>query len=149
MPRDATYAASVPLDLKGSGPLRANPDLVAQLHDLTRGIEHNCDSLITLPGMNSLSLFSGVGSPEVLVSSWILVLSVDEQQEIVDEASAEPRLCAVLKPDLVQFWADFTYGNGIPADRPLVRFIEDDFRVIRNYQGYYLAVRKGARRRVM
>ncbi|MET0957661.1 MAG: hypothetical protein ABWZ18_04040 [Solirubrobacterales bacterium] len=141
---DATYAAAVPLDLQGSGRMRANPDLVAQFQDLAGGIERHCDSLITLPGMNSLNLYSGVGSPEELASPWMLFLTSEEQQEIVDRAITQPRLCAVRKPDLLQFWAGFTHGEGIPADRPLIRFIRDDFRVIHNYDGYYLAVRRGA-----
>ena len=81
---DATYAAAVPLDLQGSGRMRANPDLVAQFQDLARGIERHCDSLITLPGMINLNLYSGVDSPEELASPWMLFLTSEEQQEIAD-----------------------------------------------------------------
>ena len=68
----------------------------------------------------------------------ILALSADSRED-VDAFADEPRLCAVIKPDLLEFWRLYEPRYEIP-NRPLVRFIQDDFRVIHEYSGYNLAV---------
>jgi hypothetical protein len=137
---DASYSAGVPLGLPGTDRMRVAPERAEQLQDLTSGLRENCGALVTLPGMNSLHLYSGVPMLEEMSSTWMLYLDSDEQGEIVERARAEDRLCVIRKPDLLAFWAVYTQGRGIP-DRPLVRFIRDEFQTLRNYSGYFLEVR--------
>jgi hypothetical protein len=136
----ATYAASVPLDLPGAHRLRVEPPRARQLRELTDAIDRRCDTFVTLPGMNSLYVYTGERPPEELSSTWMIYLTEREQDDVVRRLRSDDRsLCAVRKPDLLRFWAGYTDGI---AERPLVRFIRDDFRVIDNFSGYYLAVRK-------
>jgi hypothetical protein len=135
----ASYSDAVPLDLPGARRVRVDDLRVAQLHELSAALRERCKTFVTLPGMNSLYLYSGLPDPEELSSTWMLYFTADEQQRIVDRMRATPGVCAVYKPDLLQFWEQFTEGRGIP-DRPLVRYIEDEFHPVRNFEGYYLEV---------
>lgn len=136
---DAQYSASVPLELPGAERQRTDLPRAENLRALTAGIEENCDAFLTLPGLNSLYLYTGQTPPEEMSSSWMLYLDDSEQQQIIDTVANQPRLCAVIKPDLLEFWRLYEPHFKIP-DRPLVRFIEDDFRIIYDYSGYQLAV---------
>jgi hypothetical protein len=138
---DANYEASVPLDLPGAERQRVDQLRAENLRALTAGIEDNCDSFLTLPGLSSLYLYTGQQPPEEVSSSWMLILDDADQQAIVDRVSDSPRLCAVIKPDLLDFWRVYAPHAQIP-DRPLVQFIEDDFRPIHDYSGYVLAVER-------
>jgi hypothetical protein len=137
---DALYAASVPIGLPGTDRMRTNELRAEQLRDLSRGIEQNCDTFLTLPGMSSLYLYTGEPVPEEMSSPWMLFLTDSEQADIVAKVRDDPRLCVVRKPDLLAFWVGYTDGRGVP-DRPLVRFIRDDFHTLHDYSGYYLDVR--------
>jgi hypothetical protein len=139
---DANYDASVPLDLPGAERQRVDLPRAENLRALTAGIEDNCDSFVTLPGLSSLYLYTGQEPPEEVSSSWMLILDDADQQAIVDRVEDSPRLCAVIKPDLLDFWRVYAPHAQIP-ERPLVRFIEDDFRPIHDYSGYILAVHRG------
>ncbi len=136
----ATYRASVPLDLPGAQRQRVDLPRAENLRALTAGIERSCDTFLTLPGLDSLYLYTGQTPPEEMSSSWMLYLDDADQQRIIDLVDDRPRLCAVIKPDLLDFWRVYAPRAEIP-DRPLVRFIEDDFRPIHDYSGYTLAVR--------
>lgn len=137
----ATYAASVPLGLAGAERQRVDLPRAENLRALTAGIERDCDSFLTLPGLASLYLYTGQTPPEEMSSSWMLYLRDDEQQEIIDRVADDPGLCAVVKPDLLDFWRVYAPMAQIP-DRPLVRFIDDQFRVLHDYSGYYLEARR-------
>jgi hypothetical protein len=135
----AIYRASVPLDLSGATRQRVDLPRAENLRALTAGIERSCDTFLTLPGLDSLYIYTGQTPPEEMSSSWMLYLDDAQQQRIIDLVQGRPRLCAVIKPDLLDFWRVYAPRAEIP-DRPLVRFIEDDFRVIHDYSGYELAV---------
>ena len=136
-----TYDAGVTLDLPGARDMRVSEPLALQLEQLTAAIRRHCDSFLTIPGMNSLNIFSGEEPPVEMPGPWPFFIDADEQQKIVDEVRKIPRFCVVAKPDLLEFWADDS-GNVVP-DRPLVRYMRDGFRLQRNFSGYYLLVRKG------
>jgi hypothetical protein len=134
------YAAGVSLDLPGAERVRLPADRVAQLHDVVAGIRERCSTFITIPGLNSLYLFSGEPVPAVLSGPWPFFLTDEDQQEIVDRIRDLPSLCVVGKPDQLAFWAGFS--GGVLPQRPLVRFINDEFRRAGEYNGYLLAVRR-------
>src|SRR5262249_57853242 len=92
------YAAGAPFDVPGGGRVRTQPDRVAQVQDLTRGIRRHCSTFVTLPGLNSLYLWSGEPAPVEVPGPWMFFLTADDQRKIVDEIRDIPRLCAVQKP---------------------------------------------------
>jgi hypothetical protein len=138
------YDAGVSLDLPGARQLRVDPALAQQLEELTAGLRRNCDTFLTIPGMNSLNIFSGEEPPVEMAGPWPFFLRTDEQREIVESVRDIPRFCVVAKPDLLAFWAGFS-GNVVP-DRPLVRYMRRRFELERDYSGYELLVRRGEAR---
>ena len=136
-----TYDSSVSLDLPGATQQRVDLLRAENLRALTAGIERDCDTFLTLPGLNSLYLYTGQQPPEEMSSSWMLYLDDAEQQRIIDSVADDPRLCAVIKPDLLDFWRVYAPRAEIP-DRPLTRFITEEFRLLHDYSGYQLAVRR-------
>ncbi len=135
-----TYDAGVPIDLPGARDIHINEPQVLQLEELTAALRASCDTFLTLPGMNSLNLFSDEEPPVEVAGPWPFFFHVAEQQKIVKEVRDIPRFCVVYKPDLLAFWAGFS-GNIVPK-RPLIRYMEDEFKVLKNFSGYYLMVRK-------
>jgi hypothetical protein len=136
----ATYNAGVSLDLTGARDMHVDPALANQIEELTTGIERNCDTFMTIPAMNSLNIFSGEEPPFELAGPWPFFVNTDEQQHIVETVKKIPRFCVIAKPDLLDFWAGFS-DNHVP-NRPLVRYMHDEFKTLHDYSGYYLLVRK-------
>lgn len=142
---DTAYDVGVPLVLPGAERMRLLPERVAQLEGLVNGIQTKCQTFLTMPGLNSLYLWSEQPVPTTLSGPWTFFLTAEEQREIVADVREESSLCVVRKPDLLEFWAGFS-GDRVPP-RPLVRFIRRDFEPYRNYSGYLLETRRAPLRR--
>lgn len=142
----ATYAAGVSLDLPGAREMRVPEAMAVQLQELTRGIRAHCDTFMTLPAMNSLNIFAGQEPPAELAGPWPFFVNSEEQAEIVEKVRPIRRFCFVYKPDLLDFWAGFS-GGIKPERRPLIRYFEENFRLLHDYSGYILMVRAAPGRR--
>ena len=60
------------------------------------------------------------------------------QQRVVDVVARIPRLCVVRNQELIDFWRT----DRIVPDRPLVRYIDDAFRIAWSNGNYDVLVRK-------
>lgn len=138
----AAYDSGVPLALPGTDKMRVPEPLAVQMQELSGALREHCDSFLTIPGMNSLNIFSGREPPVELSGPWPFFFTAAEQREIVAQAERIPRFCVVSKPDLLGFWAGFS-GNVVPQ-RPLVRYMQEEFTTLRNFSGYYLQVRRSS-----
>lgn len=138
---DANYEAGVSVDLPGAERLRLSEPQVDQLHAVTAVLDHSCSTYISLPGLNSFYLFAEQPVPTVLSGPWAFFLDTEDQQEILEQVERIPDLCVVQNPDLLEFWAGFS--GGVTPERPLVRFIQEDFRTVADY-GYRIGVRREA-----
>lgn len=136
----AAYGSGVSLDLPGAAKLRVSQPLADQLHGLTRALHAHCNTFLTLPGMNSLNIFSGEEPPVEMSGPWPFFFTAGEQKRIVEDVERRRRFCIVHKPDLVDFWASFS-GYTLPK-RPLVNFINQEFVLLHDFSGYRLLVRK-------
>jgi hypothetical protein len=125
------YEAGVPLDLPGAERVRLGPDRVGQLQDLVAGIREHCRSFLTIPGMNSLYLWTEQGPPTGMNGTdWMWFFDTAQQQAIVDQVRGMDGLCVVRNDALIDFWEG---GHGAVPDRPLVRFITRNFKVAFRY----------------
>ncbi len=138
---DAGYEQAVPLELPGAERTRTNPEHADGLRSLTADLRLHCETFLTVPGLNSLYFYTGQPVPEELSSPWMLLLSDQEQQAVVDRVRELRRLCVVRRPEGLAFWSQFTDGEGIRRG-PLIEFIHTEFRTVENHEGYYLEVRK-------
>ena len=153
----ADYRGRVALDLPGAVRVRGAPDQVANLRELSAAIRRHCDTFLTLPGLNSLYLYTGEQPPAVLNGPWTYFFSSAEQRAVLDRVDDVERLCVVENRELQKFWAAFS-GDGRPEQseaerqaqreverRPLVAFIRREFEPIGDYDGYVLMVRATAK----
>jgi hypothetical protein len=132
------YAAGSPLALPGGHLLRVPHVQQVALGSLTTAIRKDCDSFITEPAMPSFYGWTQQPAPAQLYSTdWIYLLDRAQEQSIVDQVKARPRLCVVRNDAVVKFWA-----QGKPAaSGPLIGFIDTNFVVSGSYGDYDLMTR--------
>jgi hypothetical protein len=137
------FDSAVPLGLPGAERLRAPADQAAQVNAVVDTIERRCDSFLTLPGLNSFYIFARQEPPVVLNGPWPFFFTAAEQREIVADVRDDRRLCVVRSPSVLQFWSGFAADEytGVP-NRPLVRFVRNQFEPIRGYSGIFVDVRR-------
>ena len=142
---------TVPLGLPGAADIRVFRNEAEALQHLTRDLTRRCRTFITMPGLNSLYLFTGSEPPTAMnVGDWMNLFSAARQQEIRDRFSqSPPPRCAVRQRKIVSWWRARRPGAA-EFDQPLARYIEDEFVTVDEYEGYELMVQRapdsGARR---
>ena len=139
---DTTYRAGVSVGQPGAERLRLSEAQVAQLGQVTEGLQRHCSTYISLPGLNTPYLLTGQPVPTVLSGPWPFFFDDDEQRRVLEQVEPIADLCVLEKPDVLAFWAGFS-GGAVPQ-RPLVRFIREEFRTVADFNGYRLGVRRQA-----
>lgn len=134
------YGTGVELDLPGARQMKVPEPLALQLQELAAGIRKHCDTFMTIPGLNSLNIFAGEEPPFELAGPWPFFVNAEEQRKIVASIRNKHRFCLVAKPDVLQFWAEFS-GVQRPPQRPLVAYFEDQFKLLHDYSGYELKIK--------
>jgi hypothetical protein len=122
------YRDQEALPFDGAGLLHLPPEEVAtyaRLVDLLH--RHRCTSFIGYPNINSLYLWSGIEAPPPQApGAWVNAMDASRQQQAADALRASPRPCAIRSDARAENWL-----RGAPApDRPLARYVLDDFRPI-------------------
>jgi hypothetical protein len=118
------YAASRSLTLEGVHRLRLPAADVAEYQRLVGGIREDCDSFISLPGLNSFYLWTGKRPPTGMnAGDWMFLLDDEQQQRVVNTVRGIERLCLVRSDNGLASWVKGS-GEAAPPDRPLMRFIE-------------------------
>jgi hypothetical protein len=134
----AGFESGTMLGLPGAGTVRLPARQAAELRGLVAAVGQSCSSLITMPGMNSLYIWSGDAPPAELRSEiWWLTIDAERQQALARQLDAAPRLCVVRNQALIDFWAQ---GRPVP-EGPLVRFIEASFSPGGTFGDYELLTR--------
>lgn len=133
-----TYAANPGLPFVGASRLHLPAAEVSSFTQIVTALRAHCHSVITLPGLLSFNLWSGLPAPSGLTAEpfWRL-LSHAQEQSALRSAKAAPALCSVRNEQQTANW-----DNGKPPPQvPLVSFIERDFTPIGEYEGYIVSVR--------
>jgi hypothetical protein len=138
------YSSGVPLDLPGASRLRLQPAQAEQLRSLSGALRRNCRTFLTMPGLDSLYLFTGEPPPVELSGPWMYFLSESDQRRIVQRVTPMRGLCVVRSGSAGFVWALL---SGDPPKRPLVQFMGRGFRPTATFGGngpvsYQLTVRK-------
>ena len=133
------YYENVPLRIAAADGLRLPAFQAQSLRSLVWMLKQQCSTFITYPGMNSLYVMTGMQPPTGLnTTSWMFQLDSAAQQRVVDVVARIPRLCVVRNQELIDFWRT----DRIVPDRPLVRYIDDAFRIAWSNGNYDVLVRK-------
>ncbi len=133
------YATNPSLRIAGATRLHLPAARASALEQITALLRARCRSVITLPGLLSFNLWSGLPAPSGLTAEpfWHL-LSASQELAALASARAATGLCAVRNDELAASW-----DNGKPPPQtPLVRFIDEEFTPIAQYEGYVVSVRR-------
>lgn len=137
----AEFAEGVPLDLPGARLIRVTPEQRQAYHWIAAQVRERCEAFVTVPGMNSLYLFTEQEPPTGLnTTAWMFLLSDDEKRRIVDRMRGLRVPCAVRHRWTLAFWAQ---GRKIPPD-PLLEYIAGDLRPLASGEGFQLLGRPPA-----
>lgn len=139
------YGEKVAVPFPGASQLRLAPEDAA---NYTRLIEllrvHRCTDFIGYPNVNSLYLWSGIEPPAPRApGAWIEALDSERQARVVRALRRSPRPCAIRNEGLAGAWL----GGEPPPDRPLVNYVNDEFRTVEEVGGVFefmLPIRRGS-----
>jgi hypothetical protein len=136
----AFYAGRFSLGLPGAELLHIDSAHSAAFRWLTSNLQAAADTFVTMPGLNSLYLWTEEAPPTTWnATTWMTLFDARRQQQIVDEAEQHPRLCAVRHNRHTARWLRGQAINGLP----LVRFINEQFETIGHFGGYEFRIKTG------
>jgi len=137
------YDAGAPPGLRGAERLRLPPEHAADLRALSSAIPGSCSSFLTLPGVNSLYLFTGLDPPTGMnAGPWPMLFDRSDQRRIVEQVRGMDGLCAVRNRAFVE---DAIGTPDLPR-RPLVGYIQRRFAPTETVSEYDIMQRTGSRR---
>lgn len=136
-----TYSRTPSLGFGDSNLIRVPLALRADFDWIVASTSRYCDAIVTQPGLDSLLLWAKPG-PElhvspVLVSSWPLHLTSDEQREVIAQVSRSTKVCAVYNQAASEWWTrdgPLITPSSL-AQEPLVAYIQGlrGIRTVGNY----------------
>ena len=129
------------LALPGTKLLHVMPDQGQDLHELVKRLRAGCETFVTLPGLNSLYLWTRLEPPTGLnATTWMFLFDAALQERIVARLETIERLCLVRQPELVDSWAR---SRPLP-ERPLLDYLQSRFQLHERVGVYELWVRRPA-----
>lgn len=135
------YRDQPQLGLPGANLLHVPPatrETYAGIVDLLH--RNRCSTFVGYPSINSLYLWSGLQAPAPqLPNAWASAFDEAQQQRVVDQLRASPRPCIVRSEERAGFYS----LDDSALERPLVRYLFDDFRPVGQAGDFQLLVPKG------
>jgi hypothetical protein len=142
----AAYQAGVPLDLPGAERILVTPHQAAIYQQLTQSLTAHCGTFVSMPGMNSLYLFSRLPPPTMLNATlWVALFTPAQQAVITDRLSRlTVPVCAVRRQARGQVTEPRSAAGSAPDSEaaPLVRYIEREFVTLYAIDGYEFMIRR-------
>lgn len=139
------YASGRPLGLPGAELMRLPPAQASALQSLASVTDRDCTTLLTLPRMASLNLWTERAGLSSLYSDfgiWIFSLDAAKQQSIVTQIRDREGVCVVFSQEMLNFEAE---GRPVPRG-PLVEYIGTAFQPAGNFGIYELLISRSATR---
>ncbi len=127
------YDAGVSLGLPGADRLHLAPDRVEALRATTEVLRANCDTYISIPGLNSFYLWAQLPVPPLLSGAWPYQYGRDDQLTTLDSVRGTSRLCILRNREVLAFWRGFS--EPAPA-LPLLRFVRRPVERVGEFGGY-------------
>jgi hypothetical protein len=124
------YYDGQPLQLTGAHLIRGIAD-GRYLEQLTEGVQQNCDTFYSVPGLDSLYIYSGLPTPTGQLANWPGALTDAQEQEVVSELShlrATGRRVCIVRTFNIPY--DAWNSGGSEANRPIRVFIRQYQRII-------------------
>ncbi|HEX5761496.1 MAG TPA: hypothetical protein VFY04_00040 [Solirubrobacterales bacterium] len=140
-----TYSNNFELPFEGASLLRVPEADAANYTRLVELLhEHRCTDFIGYPNVNSLYLWSGIEPPAPAApGAWIEALDSERQARVVRQLRRSPRPCAIRNEGQAGAWL----GGAPPPDRPLVNYVNQEFRPVETVGEVFefmLPIRRGS-----
>jgi hypothetical protein len=120
---ERTYLDRRSLGVHGADRVRLPTRDATEYRRLVGAIRTNCDTFISIPGLNSFYIWSDIRPPTGMnTGDWMFLLDEREQQRVVDAVRGVSRLCLVRSNTQLLLWV-LPGGKGAVPNRPLTRFI--------------------------
>lgn len=134
----AGYASRVPLGLPGASLVRVRPDDAVLFRQITQTIRDNCDTYISVPGLDSFYIFGQLQPPSPLPTRYMwLSDDVPHQQAVVAAADRINRLCVVENDYLITEWSE-----GRTIGGPLDEYVQTGFVPLYSENHYSILIRR-------
>ena len=136
--RRSTYNSSVALDLPGATRIRVPADQAALLRQVTQSIRENCDTFISIPGLDSFYIFGQLQPPSPLPTRYMwLIDDFPHERALVEASKRINRLCVVENDFLIASWS-----HGRHIDGPLATYIQEGFMPAYTFEHYSILIRR-------
>jgi hypothetical protein len=133
------YHRLEPSGLRGSRLLHMPPEMAGFYRRVVQAAQAHGRSFFTMPGLGSLYFWADEDPPtSINATTWMLLLTPDQQAQVVEDLRKTPDLCVIRWPELVEFW---THGRDISQNK-IVRYIEDNFVVAESFNGWDFMARQ-------
>jgi len=128
-----------PISLRGTNLLRLPEAELAVLETVNLNIEHNSQHVLTMPGMYSFCLWSGVDSPTLRnQGNWPIMMSESEQQTLVERIETSQRILAVKNNEVFRIWN----RPGLKKFGPAVEYVNREFQSMGSIGSYEITNRQ-------
>jgi hypothetical protein len=128
------------LGLPGTAGIQVPQTTASALRMLTLNAAAHGEMLFTLPGLNSLNLWSGLPAPTGQNATlWFYLLTEVQQEAIRERLAATPNAVVVVHRELLAFLA----ARGISTASSLTTFLEQEFETTFRIDAYEFRVRRG------
>jgi hypothetical protein len=138
----AFYAYEAPVALPGATRLRLLPAQLEVIRWAVANLKADCDGFVGLPGAASFYFWTGIPPPAIMNNAWILNLDDAAQRAIVATMRTYERPCVLHDAGALRFW---TMGGAPDRNKPLVRYIQTEYRRVKS-SGRYALLQKAPRR---
>jgi hypothetical protein len=137
------YRAGIGLYVRGATRLHLPPAQATAIDDVVTLVRSHCQTLISLPGMYSFNVWTGLPTPSPLTGQqpYWLSLTYAQQFGLLRAAEASRGLCAVRNDTLALSYGQHT---GPSASSPIVNYIDRDFVPIATLAPYTVEVRRSS-----
>jgi hypothetical protein len=134
------YETRPALALSGANLIHLNPEDALSHNEVVRlARADSCRTLITLPGMPSFNVWTGLRTPPALTGGpWILALDEPAQAAVVRQVSGDAHACVIIGKEMVHVWSNQPRGYA----SPMANFIRDNFRSAFETHVYQFLVRR-------
>jgi hypothetical protein len=110
------WRSSEPVNLPGTHWLRLPPMEEARLTVTVSTLTRDCQSVLTLPGLYSFSLWSGVPpAEERRINSWIFLWPDEVQKNELHKLRQQPQGCVLVSQDMYDFFRTLAASPGNDA----------------------------------
>jgi len=125
------------LDLVGTHWVRLSPDDGAPMQATVAEISRNCQSVLTLPGLYSFSLWSGVPPSETLrVNSWQFLWPDELQHAELRKVQQQSHGCVLVDREMYTFFRNIAVSPGKDELLPEIERTMTPIFTIRNFTLY-------------